>query len=83
MQLADKRSSTYIGFGKENNDEDPNFKVDHHVRISKSKNVFAKVCSSNLSEEVFVIKKVKYRPWIYVKEDLNGEKIFGTWYEKE
>ena len=81
MQLADKRSSTYIGFGKDNNDEDPNFKVGNHVRISNSKNVFANVCSSNLSEEVFVIKKNRYR--IYVTEDLNGEKIFGTWYEKE
>ena len=29
-----------------------------HVRISKYKNVFAKRYSPNLSEEVFIIKKV-------------------------
>ena len=46
--------------------------------------MFAKGCTPNWSEEVFVIKKVKYtRPWINVIEDLNGKQIFGTWYEKE
>ena len=38
----------------------------------------------NWSEEVFVIKKVKNTiPWTYVINDLNGEKITGTFYEKE
>ena len=38
----------------------------------------------NWSEEVFVIKKVKNTvPWTYVINDLNGEKIIGTFYEKE
>ena len=46
--------------------------------------MFAKGCTPNWSEEVFVIKKVKYtRPWINVIEDLNGKQIFGTWYENE
>ena len=36
------------------------------------------------SEEVFVIKKVKSTvPWTYVINDLNGEEIIGTFYEKE
>ena len=36
------------------------------------------------SEEVFVIKKVKNTvPWTYVINDLNGEEIVGTFYEKE
>ena len=34
--------SMYINFNKENNQEGPKFKVHHHVRISKSKNIFAK-----------------------------------------
>ena len=35
-------------------------------------------------EEVFVIKKVKNTiPWTYVINDLNGEEIIGTFYEKE
>ena len=38
----------------------------------------------NWSEEVFVIKKVKNTaPWTYVINDLNGEEIIGTFYEKE
>ena len=38
----------------------------------------------NWSEEVFVIRKVKNTvPWTYVINDLNGEEITGTFYEKE
>ena len=37
----------------------------------------------NWSEEVFVIKKVKNTvPLTYVINDLNGEEIIGTFYEK-
>ena len=45
---------------------------------------FAKICTSNSSEEVFVIKKVKNtKPWAYVINDFIGEEIVGTFYEKE
>ena len=38
----------------------------------------------NWSEEIFTIKKVKNTaPWTYVINDLNGEEIIGTFYEKE
>ena len=38
----------------------------------------------NWSVEVFVFKKVKNTvPWTYVINDLNGEEIIGTFYEKE
>ena len=64
--------------------KDPKFKVDDHVRISKYKNIFAKGYTANWSEEVFVINKVKNTvPWTYVINDLNGEEIIGTFYEKE
>ena len=39
---VDVKSNTYIDFGIENNNKDPEFKVNDHVRISKYKNVFAK-----------------------------------------
>ena len=42
MKPVDVKSSTYIDFDKENNDKDPEFKVGHHVRISKYKTIFAK-----------------------------------------
>ena len=45
---------------------------------------FAKGYTPNWSEEVFVIKKVKNTvPWTYVINDLNGDEIIGTFYEKE
>ena len=38
----------------------------------------------NWSEEIFVLKKIKNTvPWTYVINDLNGEEIVGSFYEKE
>ena len=78
------KDNTYINTDKEINNKDPKFKVDDRVRISKYKNIFAKGYMPNWSEEVFVIKKIKNTvPWTYVINDLNGEEITGTFYEKE
>ena len=50
----------------------------------KFENIFAKLYTTNWSEEVFVIKKVKSTVlWTYVINDLNGEEIIRTLYEKE
>ena len=69
---------------KKTNDKDLKFKVGDLVIISKYKNNFAKGYKPNWSEEVFVIKKVKNTiPWTYVINDLNGEEIMETFYEKE
>ena len=69
---------------KKVNDKDPKFKVSDHVRISKYKNIFAGRRTSNWSEEVFVIKKVKNTVRLtYVINDLNGKEIIGTFFEKE
>ena len=84
MKPINAEDNTYIDFSKEVNDKDPKFKVGDHVRISKYKNIFAKEYTPNRSEEVFVIKTVKNTvPWTYVTDDLKGEKIIGTFYEKE
>ena len=84
MKSADVKGNTYINSTKEVNDKDPKFKVGDHVRISKFKNNFAKGYTPNWSEEVFVIKEVKNTiPWTYVINDLNGDEIIGTFYEKE
>ena len=84
IKPVDVKDNTYIDFKKEVNDKDPKFKVGDHVRISKYKNIFAKGYTPNWSEEVFVIKKVKNTvPWTYVINDLNGDEIIGTFYEKE
>ena len=84
MKPIDVKDNTYINTDKEINNKDPKFKVGDRVRISKYKNVFAKGYTANWSEEVFVIKKVKNTVlWTYVINDLNGEEIMGTYYEKE
>ena len=61
------------------------FKVGDHVTISKCfTHIFAKGYTPNLSEEIFVISKIKYTvPWTCIINDLNGEEIVGTLYEKE
>ena len=84
MKPVDVKDDTYIDFKKEVYDRDPKFKVGDQVRISKYKNIFAKEYTPNWTEEVFVIIKIKNTvPWTYVINDLNGEVIIGTFYEKE
>ena len=84
MKPVDVENNTCIDFEKEVNDKDPEFKVGDYVRISKYKNIFAKGYMPNWSEEVFVVSKIKNTvPWTYVINDLNGEEIIGTFYEKE
>ena len=92
MKLVDVTDDTYINFEKEannnnnnnNNNKDPKFKVGDYIRISKYKNIFAKGYMPNWFEEVFVINKIKNTvPWTYIINDLNGEEIIGTFYEKE
>ena len=66
------------------NDKNPKFKVGDHVRTSKYIIIFAKEYTPNWSEKVFVVSKIKNAvPWTYVINDLNGEGIIGTFYEKE
>ena len=84
MKSIDIKDNTYINSVKEVNDKNPKFKVGDQVRISKYKNIFAKGYTPNSSEEVFIIKEVKNTvPWTYAINDLNGEEITGTFYEKE
>ena len=84
MKAVNVKDNTYINFKKEVNDKDLKFKIGDHVRISKYKNIFAKEYTPNCSEEDFVISKIKNTiPWTYVINDLNGEEIIGTFYQKE
>ena len=83
IKSFDAKDNTYIDFKKEINNKDHKFKGDDYIRISKYKNIFAKRYMSNCSEEISVIKKVKNTvPWTYVINDLNGEEIIGSFYEK-
>ena len=80
---VDIKLSTYINSNKKINDEDPKFKFGDIFRISKYKNILAKVYIPNWSGEIAVLKKVKNNlPWTSVISDLKGEIIVGTFYEK-
>ena len=84
MKPIDVADDSYAEYNEDFNKKDPKFKVGDHVRISKYKNIFAKGYTPNWSEEVFVINKIKNTvPWTYAINDLNGEEITGSFYEKE
>ena len=83
MKSIDIKQNTYIQSIKEINDKSPKFKIGDNVKISKF-NVFAKGYTPNWSEEVFIIKEVKNTVrWTYAIFGLIGDKIVGTFYEKE
>ena len=78
------KDNTYININKKVNNKYLKFKVGDHVRISKYKNIFVEDYTPSWSEEVFVIKEIKNTvSWTYVINDLKGEEIIGTFYEKD
>ena len=83
MKPIDIKDNTYIDSVKESNDKDFKFQIGDYIRISKYKNIFAKGYTPNCSEEVVMTQELKNTvPWTYVFNDLNGEEIIGTFYEK-
>ena len=68
----------------ETNLKAPKFKVNYRVRITKYKNIFGKGYTENRSREIFIANSIlKTNPWAYETKDLNGEKIIGSYFEKE
>lgn len=60
------------------------FKVGDHVRISKTKSVFAKGYTPNWTTEIFKIVKIQItNPVTYKLEDMTGQPIEGGFYEQE
>ena len=54
------------------------------MRITKYKNIFSKGYTENWSREIFIIDCVlKTDRCTYKLKDLNGEKVIGSFYEKE
>ena len=84
MKPKDVTDDSFVEYNEESNKKDPKFKIGNHVRISKYKNIFAKGYTPNWGEEIFVVKKIKNTvPRTYVINDLNGEEITGSFYERE
>ena len=60
------------------------FEVGDSVRISKKKAMFEKGYTPRWTEEIFKVYEVQMtNPMTYKLEDLNGEKIDGSFYEAE
>ena len=58
--------------------------MNDRIRTIKYKNIFSKDYTENWSRAIFIIDSVlKTNAWTYKLKDLNGEKIIGTFYEKE
>ena len=84
MKPTDVPSDSYAEYNGDYNVTKAKFKVSDCVRISKYKNTFAKGYMQNWSGGVLIISKINNTvPWTYVISDLNGEKIAGSFYEKE
>ena len=76
MKPIDVTSESCAKHNEDSNEKDPKFKIGDHVTISKYSNVFAKGYTQNLSEEVFIISKIKNTVlWTYVISDLNHWKF--------
>ena len=84
MKPKDVTDIKYVEYSEETNKKSPKFKVGDNVRFSKYKNIFAKGYTPNWSEQVFAVNKIQNTvPWTYLFNDLNGEEIKGSFYEKE
>ena len=55
IDVGDNNKRVYIG---EHNEKDSRFKVGDRVRISRYKNIFAKVYTPNWSKEIFIVDKI-------------------------
>ena len=68
MKSVPVKPSTYVDFGKENNDKDCKFEVGDHERISKYKNIFAKDYAPEWYEEVFITLQIGMRKCLLLKK---------------
>ena len=69
IDIGDNNKRVYID---EHNEKDSKFKVGDRVRISKFKNIFAKVYTSNWSSEISIVDKINDTvSYTYNLKDLN------------
>ena len=81
IDVGDNNKRVYVD---EHNEKDSRFKVGDRVRISKFKNIFAKGYAPNWSTEIIIVDKINDTvPYTYNLQDLNGEEIIGSFYDRE
>ena len=54
--------------------------IGHHVQVSKAQGAIERGYTANRTEEAFVVRRVlrHVHPLVYEIEDLEGEKVRGT-----
>ena len=83
MKPTEVKDNTYIDSIKDVNDKDSKFKVVDHVRISNTKTFLLKDILQIGLEKFLWLKKLKILFHGHVINDLSGEEIIGTFYEKK
>ena len=84
MKPIDVKGNNKQVYIDEHNEKDSRFKVGDRGRISKFKNIFAKVYTPNWNREIFIRNKINDTvPYTYNLKDLNGEEIIGSFYDRE
>jgi hypothetical protein len=63
----------------------PSLYAGDHVRISKTRRAFTRGYTPNWTREIFVVRRRLdwVRPTVYEIDDLAGERVAGTFYERE
>ena len=83
MKPKDVKINNLTEYIEKFNKKDPNFKIGDYIRISKYKNIFCKGYLPYCPEEIFIINEVKNTvQWTYLINDLKGEEIKDSFYEK-
>ena len=82
MNPTDLKSRTYIDFNKGKSKENYKFEVGDYVKISKYKNILEKFTLQVGYIKYFWFKKLKTFCRRDIFSNLNGERFFGTLYEK-
>ena len=83
MKPIDVKNNKRV-YVNEHNEKSARFNVGDRVRISKLKNIFAKGYTPNWSKEILIVYKINDTVrYTYNIKELNGEKIIGSFYDKE
>ena len=83
MKPKDVKNDNNRVYIDEHNKKSPRYNVGDRVRISKFKNIFAKVYTPTWSREIFIVNKINNTvPYTYNLKDLNDEEIIVSFYDR-
>ena len=83
MKPKDVKNDNNRVYIDEHKKKSARYNVGDRVRKSKFKNIFAKGYTPNWSREIFINKINDTVPYTHNLKDLNGEKIIGSFYDRE